>query len=503
MPEAMVREIDYYPDLPRLFSAIARGGHGFWLDSSMTHESLGRYSILGSRPFLILRSRGREVVLTRPEGETRLHANPFDVLADLMASHSLNKPPEVPFAGGAVGYFAYDLGRQLEALPATATDDLGVPEMYLAFYDSAVVIDHYRRKTFLCQAPVSGAGEAVSGLENDITGTENAIAGAGGSAGRPGGSNAAWLAEIIANEGGASPRPTPPSAAQAITSNFDQVSYCRAVEMAKEHILAGDIYQVNLSQRFTAPLATPPFEFYLNLRQSSPAPFSAFLDFDGLAVASSSPERFLKITGDLVETRPIKGTRPRGRTPAEDEALKTELLASSKDRAELVMIVDLERNDLGRVCRFGTVRVPKLYALESYAAVHHLVSTVTGRLRPEAGPVDCLKACFPGGSITGAPKIRAMEIIEELEPVRRGVYTGAIGYLDFSGAVDLNIAIRTAVIRDGQVHYHAGGGIVADSEPLAEYHETLHKARGFFRALSLETPLQTPLTDIEEEGGRK
>lgn len=476
MPEAMVRELNCYPDLPRLFSSIARGGHGFWLDSSMTHETLGRYSILGSRPFLTLRSRGREVLLTSPEGETRLQANPFDVLADLMARHSMDKPTEIPFAGGAVGYFAYDLGRQLERLPALAADDLGIPEMYLAFYNAAMVIDHCRRKTFLSEVPLSGVGGASRGT----TGT-----------------TAAWLAEILAHEGSVGPTlPDGPTLATScvtglITSNFDEVTYCRTVEKAKEYILAGDIYQVNLSQRFTAPLTKSPFDFYLTLRRVSPAPFSAFLDFDGLAVASSSPERFLKIAGDLVETRPIKGTRPRGRAPGQDEALKAELLSSPKDRAELIMIVDLERNDLGRVCRFGTVRVPELYALESFATVHHLVSTVTGRLRPGTGPIDCLIACFPGGSITGAPKIRAMEIIEELEPVRRGVYTGAIGYLDFSGAVDLNIAIRTGVIRNGQVYYHAGGGIVADSEPLAEYRETLHKARGFFEVLGASPEMAT------------
>jgi aminodeoxychorismate synthase component I len=252
-----------------------------------------------------------------------------------------------------------------------------------------------------------------------------------------------------------------------------------------EYIAAGDIYQVNLSQRFSAPYGGEAMALYERLRRQSPAPFAAYLDLGEAVVLSASPERFLRVAGRELETRPIKGTRPRGGTPEEDRRLAAELLASPKDRAELVMIVDLERNDLGRVSEYGSVHVPELVRLEAHPTVFHLVATVRGRLRPELSAVDALRACFPGGSITGAPKIRAMQIIEELEPTHRGFYTGAIGYLGWDGCADLNIAIRTIVLIDRHAHFQVGGGIVADSDPCAEYEETLHKGRALMRALGV------------------
>jgi para-aminobenzoate synthetase component 1 len=271
-----------------------------------------------------------------------------------------------------------------------------------------------------------------------------------------------------------------------LTSNFRRRDYIEAIRRAKEYIAAGDIYQVNLSQRLSAPLVTNPLDLYRRLSRSNPSPFAAYFDTPDGAVVSCSPERFLELRGREVETRPIKGTRPRGESPEEDARLAAELQASAKDRAENVMIVDLERNDIGRVCEFGSVHVPELFALESYATVHHLVSTVRGRLRPDCDALDCLRACFPGGSITGAPKVRSMEIIEELESTRRGVYTGAIGYLCFSGDMDVNIVIRTAVVQDGVAHFQVGGGIVADSDPEAEYQETVDKGRAIADALAAE-----------------
>lgn len=284
----------------------------------------------------------------------------------------------------------------------------------------------------------------------------------------------------------AQPSQNPPP---VIRSNFTQAEYLAAVERAKDYIAAGDIYQVNLSQRFSAPVNQPPETLYALLRQASPVSFGAYLHCGDFQVLSASPERFLCFWPDsrLVETRPIKGTRPRGATPEEDRDFASALLQSEKDRAELLMIVDLERNDLGRVCEIGSVRVPELVRLESYANVHHLVATVRGTLRREMDAVDLLQACFPGGSITGAPKIRAMKIIDLLEPTSRGVYTGAMGYIGFDGGMDLNIAIRTGVVKDGVAYFHAGGGVVADSDPLAEYQETLTKARGWFAALGQET----------------
>jgi para-aminobenzoate synthetase component 1 len=269
-----------------------------------------------------------------------------------------------------------------------------------------------------------------------------------------------------------------------LRSTFTHRGYLSAVARVREYILAGDIFQANLSQRFQAGLAEPPLAFYRRLRRTNPAAFGAFFDVGDFAVLSVSPERFLRLSGRRVETRPIKGTRPRGLGPMHDALLGRVLAESDKDRAENVMIVDLLRNDLSRVCRAGTVRVPELFALEQHPTVHHLVSTVVGELEPGRDAVDLLRVAFPGGSITGAPKVRAMEIIAELEPTRRGVYCGSLGYLSPTGEMDTSIAIRTAVVRGSDVYFQAGGGIVADSEPEAEYRETLDKARGIIQALA-------------------
>jgi para-aminobenzoate synthetase component 1 len=271
-----------------------------------------------------------------------------------------------------------------------------------------------------------------------------------------------------------------------LESSFTRESYLKAVERVREYIFAGDIFQANLSQRFETPLTEPAWALYRRLRERNPAPFAAFLDFPGVAVLSASPERFLRVdAGGSVETRPIKGTRPRGVGPEHDAALGQALAESPKDRAENLMIVDLMRNDLSRVCAPGSVRVAELFALEQYATVHHLVSTVVGQLAPGADALDLLRAAFPGGSITGAPKLRAMEIIAELEPSRRGVYCGSIGYWSVTGELDTSIAIRTAVARNGRVYFNAGGGVVADSDPADEYQETLDKARGLIDALAV------------------
>ena len=321
--------------------------------------------------------------------------------------------------GTAIGYFGYDLKNFVEELPAKAVDDLGLPDLWFGFYDALVMVES----------------------ETDIS-------------------------------------PSASMPATGYPSNFTRESYLQAVRRAKEYIAAGDIYQVNLSQRFQCPVDAPAPAVYLALRAANPAPYCAYLDIGDAQILSSSPECFLKLEGRQVITRPIKGTRPRAVDPAE-------LLASPKDNAELLMITDLERNDLGRVCEFGSVHVPELVRVESFATVHHLVATVAGMLRREVSHVDCVRACFPGGSITGAPKIRAMEIIDELEPHARGIYTGAIGYFGADGRSHFNIAIRTAVYQPGgRLTFQAGGGIVADSDPDAEYDETLAKAQGIFNALN-------------------
>ncbi|MBI4294889.1 MAG: aminodeoxychorismate synthase, component I [Chloroflexi bacterium] len=441
----------------------------FFLDSGMAPEGLGRYSFMGSDPFLVLRSRGQSIDLLWPDGRMQSRVgDPFDFVGGLLREYAL--PPiaaPVPFWGGAVGYFSYDLCHFIERLPATAADDLGLPQCYLAFYDAVVAFDHLEGRAYVISTGMpqselaSRRRRAQARLEETRSRLQSLPVVPDVAAG-------AALTERV-----------------SLRSNFSREGYLRAVNRARDYIIAGDIFQVNLSQRFETELSVPAWELYRRLRRVNPAPFAAYLDFDGLRVVSASPERFLRLQGDLVETRPIKGTRPRGRTTSQDKALARELVTSAKDRAENVMIVDLERNDMGRVCRYGTVWVRELAALERYATVFHLTSTVEGRLRPDRDRIDLLRATFPGGSITGAPKVRAMEIIDELEPTRRSVYTGAIGYLGFDGGMDLNIVIRTILVAGKRAYFQVGGGIVYDSDPEAEYQETLDKAQALVQALSL------------------
>jgi para-aminobenzoate synthetase component 1 len=350
-----------------------------------------------------------------------------------------------------IGFFGYDLAPRLERLPRKAGRDSRLPDIRMALYDTAVTVDHD-----------SGAVELWA---HDLLGE-------GASACRRRARH--WCRALRRDATG----PTRRSSLGPIIGNFTHEGYLDAVRRALDYIAAGDIFQVNLSQRFEAHGRPEPLDLYLRLRAVSPAPFAAYLRWDDLAVASASPEWFYQTRGERLVTRPIKGTRPRGGTPDDDRRLVDELRQSPKDRAELTMIVDLERNDLGRVCRYGSVRVDEPLTIESFAQVHHLVAAVEGRLRPEVGPIDVVRAMFPGGSITGAPKIRAMEIIDELEPSRRSLYTGAVGYFSRGGSSGFNIAIRTILIEGGRVSYQVGGGIVADSEPEDEYHETLHKGRG-------------------------
>jgi para-aminobenzoate synthetase component I len=443
--------------------------HLVWLDSALTQAATGRWSIVASDPRWILTARGSSATIDDAEGVRHLEANPIALVAsliegeprvDLDAAHA-----GLPFAGGAIGYLGFELGRFVERLPATTIDDVGAPDLAIGWYDAALVWDRDADAGWLV-----GTYEAVCALRERL--------GCG-----------------MASPHREPPHSQRPDAHCELRSNFTRPQYLAAVARARRYIEAGDIYQVNLSQRFSVPVHAAGFDLYSRLREVSPAPFAAYLDFrardmrgGGVEVLSSSPERLLLADGAHLETRPIKGTRPRGATPAEDERQAAALLASTKDAAEHVMIVDLERNDLGRIAEVGSVRVEHLAALESYAQVHHLTSTITARRRAGVGLEAVLRATFPGGSITGAPKIRAMEIIDELEPTVRGVYTGAIGYFSAHGRFDLNIAIRTITLADDVAHLHVGGAIVADSDPAAEYQETLDKARGMARALGVRLP---------------
>jgi para-aminobenzoate synthetase component 1 len=465
-----VEEISPDRTLEEIFAVLNSEPYPFWLDSSLAGGKMGRWSFMGSRPFLVLKTYGRRIIQEEGGEKQKYTGNPFEILRLQLARFSLERGDlPMPFIGGAVGFFSYDLGRMVETLPDETIDDLNVPDIYLGFYHTVLAVNHADNRMFLISSglPLEGE-EAAAKAASDMADLKQKIS-------RP----AAALADPWGEEDITS---------WDIATHFTPEEYCGAVSRVKDYIGAGDIYQANMTQRFDAPLRMAPYQLYRRLRRANPAPFAAYLDCgDELRVLSSSPERFLLLENNVVETRPIKGTRPRGRTPEEDRANSEKLLASAKDRAELVMIIDLERNDLGRVCSYSTVRVPELIVLEEYATVFHLVSTVRGVLAPGKDVVDLIKASFPGGSITGVPKIRAMEIIEELEPVRRGIYTGSIGYIGFDDRADLNIVIRTLINKNNRIYLQVGGGIVADSDPQLEYEETLHKAKALLRSLGVSS----------------
>jgi para-aminobenzoate synthetase component 1 len=477
-----------------LATVLAEEPYWAWLDTAKMAGPACGYSILAAWPRALVAAKETVVRVGRPGHLQPRRADPISGLAEWFAAPSGAAPSEpgegltgprfarpptpppshapprsdfpLPFAGGLIGYWGYDLAPWMEPVVLRARDDIGVPDMYVGWYDAAVVYDHRRGEAWLVWT-----------------------------AGEDGAEAAALLRRALQQARGAAVPQAPARALSRpaeLAGNFTYEQYLNAILRAKEYIAAGDIYQVNLSQRFAARLAVEGWSLYLRLRQTNPAPFAAYLRFgEEVEVLSSSPERFLRLEADgLVETRPIKGTISRGSTPAEDQRLARQLMDSVKDRAELLMIVDLERNDLGKVCQIGSVHVPALFSLETFETVHHLVGTVHGRLRADKTPLDLLRATFPGGSITGAPKIRAMEIIDELEPTRRAVYTGSVGYISAHGRMDLNIAIRTFIVRRGEAFYQVGGGIVADSDPAAEYQETLHKGRGLAAALAEELPQQ-------------
>ena len=443
------------------YAALAGAPWSMLLDGSAPEHPAGRHAFVLARPYRTMTSDGVGPAFAR-------RANPFDALRGLLQEvpPAATVPGIPPFQGGAAGYFGYDLCHHLERLPRPPADDLRFPELMVGLYDLVVSFDVVARRAWIVS---TGRPASTPGARRRRA-TERAE-------------------EVRARLAGARELDPPSPAEERVDwcSNFaSRAAYEAAVAHVVDSILAGEVFQVNLAQRFRAALPEDfdPFEMYRRLRDASPAPFAAYLDLGDVIVASHSPERFLELRGDRVETRPIKGTRPRGATPAEDDALAAELLTSEKDRAENVMIVDLLRNDLSRVCLDHSVRVPALCALESFSTVHHLVSTVEGRLAPGRDALDLLAASFPGGSVTGAPKVRAMELIAELEPHRRGPYCGAIGYVGFDGSLDTNIAIRTLALRDRSATFHVGGGILADSDPAAEYDETLDKARALFAAFA-------------------
>jgi len=480
MRDVLVQELEDAPDPSEACGRFLDLPFPLLLESALRSERLGRFSYLAADPWLVLRSKGTVLEQISADGIERSAEDPFAALQAALAEHALEPAPGLPvFQGGAAGYLAYDLCHRLERLPSPLFDDLALPDACVGLYDWTIAWDHALGRAWLFSTglPLRDPGRRSGRADARARMVRDRLA---GGAARP---RASPRAPWPASAGNPGPRTHPVPGMPGVSSTFSRAQYLRAVERTREYVLAGDIFQANLSQRLEAGLGDDPFALYTRLRRCNPAPFAAYFDLGEAAVVSASPERFLRLDGECVETRPIKGTSPRGWTPRHDSALGEALSESEKDRAENVMIVDLLRNDLSKVCRDHTVEVPELCQVERYATVHHLVSTVVGRLRPGLGPVDLLRATWPGGSITGAPKVRAMEIIAELEPTRRSVYTGSIGYFSFGGAADTNIAIRTFVVKRNRAYFQAGGGIVADSDPEREYEETLDKARGMVAAL--------------------
>jgi para-aminobenzoate synthetase component I len=448
----LITSLPYFPDSAALFSAIANQPWAVFLDSGYPHSDQGRYDILASEPVTTLVTHGDITQINRNGSSIDSSDDPFDLVKEELLANSFEGFKDLPFNGGAIGYFSYDLARRLEKLPVIADDAEHIPEMAVGIYNWAVVVDHHQRQSFL-------VGQ--------------------------GGNEDHWQSLISLF----STLPTKDQTKQfkvtsEVKSNMDKASYSLAFDKIKHYLKEGDCYQVNLSQRFVANCDGDPWVAYQLLREMNAAPFSAYLNFPDVQILSSSPERFLKLEHGRVETKPIKGTRPRRAYPASDWQQIDLLRNSPKDRAENLMIVDLLRNDLSKTCKTGSVKVPALFAVESYTTVHHLVSTVTGILADGQYALDLLKSCFPGGSITGAPKIRAMEVIEELELNRRGVYCGTIGYMGFDGNMDSNIAIRTLVHSKGTIRFWAGGGIVSDSDVEEEYQECFDKAGALLKLLN-------------------
>ena len=443
MPEYQLSELRYHSDPTPWLNAVRDLGHPVLLDSADNRTQLGRYSILSAGPVHRLTPLSNA-------------SQTFDSLRK--ALHDLGPAtwPEdcqLPFGAGAIGYIAYDYGRQLETLPNLAHHDIDLPDLSFGVYDWSVVSDHHLARSWLVCHPRIGQQRQQRLL--------------------------ACLQ-----------KPYMQPAAFYLSTPFraeqSRADYATAFARVQHYIQAGDCYQINLAQRFSTRYTGDPLSAYTRLRKAAPTPFSAYIETPEATLLSLSPERFIEVRNGQVETRPIKGTRPRGATQEQDHQLALELQNCSKDRAENLMIVDLLRNDLGRNCLPGSIRVPELFSLESYPNVHHLVSSITGQLRPEYDAIDLLRSAFPGGSITGAPKIRAMQIIEELEPVRRSLYCGSVGYIGCEGQLDFNIAIRSLICTAKQIYCWGGGGIVADSDADAEYQETLTKVSNLLNALPLK-----------------
>jgi len=469
VPVAKTVAADLRTPVSAFLSVAAEEPNAFLLESVEGGEKIGRYTFLGARPYMILTARGRQITLERHGKKTRAEGDVFKVLDGLLREHT---PAHVaglpPFTAGAVGFFAHDAVRQIERLPVIAKDDLQIPDCTLMFFDRLLAFDHVRHEIFIVatddvrrQSPKQAYAHAL----RDIARIEKQLA-------------APLPAKFLR-------APKPKAGKLKVEVSVSKKHFLRTVEKIKDYIMAGDVFQAVPSLRLELEPGVGPLNVYRALRRVNPSPYMYFLRMGEMTVLGSSPEMLVRVTGRKLEYRPIAGTRRRGKDEAEDARLEDELRTDEKERAEHVMLVDLGRNDVGRVSDYGTVRVRDLMFVERYSHVMHLVSAVEGTLRQGLTPVDAFAACFPAGTLTGAPKVRAMEIIEEVEPVRRGIYGGSVLYADFAGNLDSCIAIRTMLVKGKKAYVQAGAGIVADSVPESEYQECLNKTRALVRAVEL------------------
>lgn len=451
MIDFKIKELNTYYDPFYTYDLFKDSEDSIFLDSSKEDKLLSKYSFIGLNPYKKFISRGRKVTI---DNEEYNDVDPFEKLDEIIESYKISINSNIPFVSGAIGYFSYDIGRVLEDLPDESKEDFSIPDSIFIFFDNLIIFDLQNKKTYITSVgQLEQSKNSILSIEKCL---KNYIEGL------------PINLEKTNNE---------------FFSNFDKEEYKKAIASLKEYIRSGDVYIANMTRRIWCNNNEKPYEIYRKLRNTNKAPFSAYMNFKDFQIISSSPERFLSILDGKVQTRPIKGTRPRGKDYEEDERNRNELMASEKDKSELLMIVDLERNDLSKVCKPKSVKVTELFKLEEYETVFHLVATIEGRLRENVSSVRCIRECFPGGSITGAPKIRAMEIIEELEKLKRNIYTGSIGYFDLRGNSDFNIVIRTIIKKGDKAYLGVGGGITWESIEEEEWLETIDKAKALMEVL--------------------
>jgi para-aminobenzoate synthetase component 1 len=446
-----IRELKKYYDPFYTYNLFYNNLDSIFLDSSKKDKLLSRYSFIGLNPYKKFTSKGRKVWIN---DEIHDNVDPFEELEKLMETYKISIESDIPFISGAIGYFSYDIGRILEELPDNSSEDFEIPDSVFILFDNLIIFDLHNKKTY-----ITAIGQ-LEEPENSISNIEEC------------------MADYVEDGIEISKKSN-----NTFFSNFNKDEYEKTITLIREYIRSGDVYIANMTRRIWCENNDESYKIYQKLRNSNKAPFSAYMNFKDFQVISSSPERFLSIINGVVQTRPIKGTRPRGKSKEDDEKNKNELINSEKDKSELLMIVDLERNDLSKVCKPNSVKVTELFKLEQYETVFHLVATIEGELKEHVSSVKCIRECFPGGSITGAPKIRAMEIIEELEGLKRNIYTGSIGYFDLRGNSDFNIVIRTIVKKAGKAYLGVGGGITWESIEEDEWFETIDKAKALMEVL--------------------